>query len=181
MPDVRADTAQAAHPRAQPHAHPHGFTHTLTHSLTSRPEWRGVEHSALCDTTRVHAAVRSKKVCPDRVGFCGLFVRPRRTLRPQHEVAHLTSFSQDGGLWDSLEYRFVTEREGQITADTYLALSDLEATGMVVFGYHYRLSFSFFSPPGGRGGGGAGNPNCLALTAHSGPHSKSQPCVPRGD
>ena len=38
-----------------------------------------------------------------------LFVRPRRTKRPQREVAYLTSCSQDGGFWDSLEYGFVTE------------------------------------------------------------------------
>ena len=37
-------------------------THSLTYSLTSRTEWRGAERSAVCDTIRVHAAVRSKKV-----------------------------------------------------------------------------------------------------------------------
>ena len=34
VPDMRADTAQAAHAQGQPHAHPrfHSLTHSLTHS-----------------------------------------------------------------------------------------------------------------------------------------------------
>ena len=32
MPDMRAETAQAAHPRAQPHTHTVSLTHPLTHS-----------------------------------------------------------------------------------------------------------------------------------------------------
>ena len=42
------------------HAHSLTHTHSHTHTLTSRTEWRRAEHSALCDTTRVHAAARSK-------------------------------------------------------------------------------------------------------------------------
>ena len=38
------------------------LAHSLTRPLTSRTESRGAERSALCYTTRVHAAVRSEKV-----------------------------------------------------------------------------------------------------------------------
>ena len=144
-------------------SHPRGFTHThspthsLTHSLTSR-----TQHSAQCDTFRVQLCL-SNKLCQVRVGFCGLSsVRP-----PSSDVTPATRsrlpdfFSQDGGFWDSLEYGFVTEREGQITSDKFLAFSDLEAIWISL-----SCILFFFSPPGR-----AGNPtvlhsqHTLALTA----------------
>ena len=100
-------------------------------------------------TLHVCPSCFSKKELQVRVGFCGLSsVRPLPSdVTPEHEVAYLNSFSQDNGFWDSLEHGFMNEREGQITADTCLAFSDPEATGMVVLRYH-----SYFLPSGGREG-----------------------------
>ena len=99
-------------------------------------------------------------------------------------------FSQDGGFWDSLEYEFVTEREGQITADKYLAPRGYGHGGICM---SLSCILFFFSCTGSERAGnpnclrlfffweGAGNPNCFAFTAHAGPHGKSEVCVPRGD
>ena len=69
-----------------------------------------MEQSAQRDTTRAHKPFLRRKV-QVRVGFCGLSsVRPPPSdVTPEHEVAYLTSFPQDGGFWDSLEHGFVSD------------------------------------------------------------------------
>ena len=105
---THSDTAQQARARA--------FSHSLAHSLTSRTEWRGAERSALCDTTRVRAAVRSKRFrTQEPGGFLSLFLPRRPSLLRLHDAWSPVYFLRSAT-------RFLAERQ-LLESDGVLATS----------------------------------------------------------